>query len=310
LFQSGGPIQRLWLPALLMISLILSGCAPSLTSSTNPASLTTTAPGTISVVAAENFYGDVALQLGGKHVSVTSILSDPNVDPHEYESNVQNAIAVTKAQLVIENGDGYDTWMDKLLSASPNPNRIVLTADNIVGHKLTDNPHYWYSPDNIQDVAQLITGSLKKLDPANQADFDANLAAFKQSLGPIRQSLSAIGVKYHGTSVALTETIFLYQTELIGLNMMTPFEFQKAVAEGNDPPADTVATFNNQLSQKQVKVLIYNVQTVTPVTTNLQNEAKQMNIPIVPVSETMQSGKTYQQWMLDQLTNLQQALGG
>ena len=262
------------------------------------------------MVAAENFYGDVAQQIGGKHVSVTSILSDPNVDPHEYESNVQNAIAVTNAYLVIENGDGYDTWMEKLLSASPNPNRIVVTAADIVRHKLPDNEHYWYSPDNMQDVAQAITASLKKLDPADQADFDANLAIFKQSLDVIRQSLSAIDAKYKGTPVALTETIFLYQTELMGLNMMTPFEFQKAVAEGNDPPADTVAAFNDQLSQKQVKVLIYNVQTVTPVTTNLENEAKQMNIPIVPVSETMPSGKTYQQWMLYQLTNLQQALGG
>jgi zinc/manganese transport system substrate-binding protein len=310
MFQSGGPIQRLWLPALLLTSLILGGCAPGTTSGTNPSSVATTAPGTIPVVAAENFYGDVARQLGGKHVSVISILSDPNVDPHEYESNVQNAIAVTNARLVIENGDGYDTWMDKLLSASPNPNRIVLTADNIVGHKLTDNPHYWYSPDNIQDVAQAITNSLNKFDPADQADFDANLAMFKQSLNPIRQSLSAIGARYHGTPVALTETIFLYQSELMGLDMLTPFDFQKAVAEGNDPPADAVATFNNQLSRRQVKVLIYNVQTVTPVTTNLQNEAKQMNIPIVPVSETMPSGKTYQQWMLDQLMNLQQALGG
>ena len=265
---------------------------------------------TISVVAAENFYGDVAQQLGGKHVSVTSILSDPNIDPHEYESNVQNAVAVTKAQLVLENGDGYDSWMDKLLSASPNAERVVLTAADIVRHKLPDNEHYWYSPDNMQDVAQAITDSLKKLDPADQADFDANLATFKQSLDTIRQSIKAIGAKYGGAPVALTETIFLYQTELIGLQMMTPFEFQKAVAEGNDPPADTVAIFNNQLSQHQVKVLIYNVQTVTPVTTNLQNEAKQLNIPIVPVSETMPSGKTYQQWMLDQLTNLQKALGG
>ena len=306
MFQPFIPIQRLWLPALLVISLILSGCAPSAASSSNA----TTAPGTIPVVAAENFYGDVALQIGGKHVSVTSILSDPNVDPHEYESNVQNAIAVTNAHLVIQNGDGYDTWMDKLLSASPNPDRIVLTADNIAGHKLTDNPHYWYSPDNIQDVAQAIADSLKKIDPADQADFDANLATFKRSLSPIRQSLSVIGVKYRGTPVALTETIFLYQSELMGLNMMTPFEFQKAVAEGNDPPADAVAAFNDQLSQKQVKVLIYNVQTVTPVTTNLENEAKQMNIPIIPVSETMPSGKTYQQWMLDQLTDLQKALGG
>ena len=130
MLQSGKPVQKLCLPALLLISIILSGCTPA--SSTNSFSPATMAPGTISVVAAENFYGDVAQQLGGKHVTVTNILSDPNVDPHEYESNVQNAVAVTNAQLVIENGDGYDTWMDKLLSASPDTNRVVLTAADIV----------------------------------------------------------------------------------------------------------------------------------------------------------------------------------
>ncbi len=290
----------------LILSLSLSACAPT----ANVSDPTNVSAGVVSVVAAENFYGSVARQIGGVHVSVTSILSDPNVDPHEYESNVQNAIAVSGAQLVIENGDGYDSWMDKLLSASPNPNRVVLTAADIVQHKLPDNVHYWYSPDDMQNVAQAIADSLKKLDPKDAAEFDSNLAAFKQSLGQLNQSINAIHSKYAGTPVALTETIFLYQTELLGLDVLTPFDFEKAVAEGNDPPADTVALFNNQIAGRQVKALIYNSQTVTPVTTNLQNEARQMNIPIVAVSETMPSGKTYQQWMLDQLKKLQTALGG
>ena len=298
-----------WLKAaigVLILSLSLSACAPT----ANVSDPTNVSAGVISVVAAENFYGSIAQQIGGAHVSVTSILSDPNVDPHEYESNVQNAIAVSNARLVIENGDGYDAWMDKLLSASPNPKRVVLIAADIVQHKLPDNVHYWYSPDDMQNVAQAIADSLKKLDPKDAAEFDSNLAAFKQSLGQINQSIGAIHSKYAGTPVALTETIFLYQTELLGLNVLTPFDFEKAVAEGNDPPADTVALFNNQIAERQVKVLIYNSQTVTPVTTNLQNEAKQMNIPIVAVSETMPSSKTYQQWMLDQLQELQTALGG
>ncbi len=290
----------------LILSLSLGACAPT-AKSADPSS---TSAGVISVVAAENFYGDIAKQIGGGHVSVTSILSDPNVDPHEYESNVQNAIAVSNAQLVIENGDGYDSWMDKLLSASPNPGRVVLTAADIVQHKLPDNVHYWYSPDDMQNVAQAIADSLKKLDSKDAAEFDSNLAMFKQSLNQINQSINALHSKYAGTPIALTETIFLYQTELIGLDVLTPFEFEKAVAEGNDPPADTVALFNNQIAGRQVKVLIYNSQTVTPVTTNLQDEAKQMSIPIVAVSETMPSGKTYQQWMLDQLQELQKALGG
>jgi zinc/manganese transport system substrate-binding protein len=262
----------------------------------------------INVVAAENFYGDVVKQLGGSHVAVTSILSNPNVDPHEYESNVQTAVAVSKAQLVVENGAGYDTWMDKLLSASPNSSRIVLVSADIAGHKLPDNPHVWYGIDNMPTIAQAITGALKKLDAADAATFDKNLATFKQSLVPLEQKISDINKKYKGIPVALTETIYLYQTIPEGLDVLTPFEFQKANAEGTDPPANTVVETNTQVTRKEVKVLIYNVQTVTPITTNLQNEAQNLNIPIVPVSETMPPGKTYQTWMMAQLNTLQQAL--
>ena len=288
---------------MLSLTLALNACSGASVSSANNS-------GTVSVVAAENFYGDIAQQLGAGHVSVVSILSDPNADPHEYESSVQDAAAVSKAQLVIENGADYDTWMDKLLSASPNPNRIVLTAANVASNPLPDNPHLWYGIDNIQTIAQNITADLEKLDSAHKADYDAALTKFQSSLIPVQQKITEIKNKYNGTPVGLTETIFLYQTQPIGLKVMTPFEFEKAVAEGNDPPADTVVTANDQVTNHQIKVLIYNVQTVTPITTNLQNEAKQNNIPIVPVSETMPAGKTYQSWMLDQLNNLEQALGG
>ena len=294
--------------ALCFVSLfLLSACGgdPSGNGTTSNAPSSSTV---INVVAAENFYGDVVKQLGGSHVAVTSILSNPNVDPHEYESNVQTAVAVSKAQLVVENGAGYDTWMDKLLSASPNSSRIVLVSADIAGHKLPDNPHVWYGIDNMPTIAQAITGALKKLDAADAATFDKNLATFKQSLVPLEQKISDINKKYKGIPVALTETIYLYQTIPEGLDVLTPFEFQKANAEGTDPPANTVVETNTQVTRKEVKVLIYNVQTVTPITTNLQNEAQNLNIPIVPVSETMPPGKTYQTWMIDQLNTLQQAL--
>ena len=291
-------------PLLMLLLFLLSACGGSSTATPGGSS----SPTGISVVAAENFYGDITRQLGGSHVSVTSILSDPNVDPHEYESNVQTAETVSKAQLVIENGLGYDTWMDQLLAASPKPGRIVLVAGNIANHKLTDNPHVWYGFDNVTTIAQAITGALKKLDSNDASTFDSNLASFKQSLTPLEQKISAINSKYAGTPVALTETIYLYQSTPEGLDVLTPFEFEKAIAEGNDPPADTVTTTNDQITRKQVKVLIYNVQTVTPITTNLQNEARSLNIPIVPVSETMPPAKTYQTWMMDQLNTLEQAL--
>jgi zinc/manganese transport system substrate-binding protein len=294
---------RMLVVVVLSLTFALNACAGGVASSANNT-------GMISVVAAENFYGDIAQQLGAGHVSVVSILSDPNVDPHEFESSVQNGVEVSKAQLVIENGADYDTWMDKLLAASPNPNRIVLIAANVASDPLPDNPHLWYGIDNIQTIAQNITADLNKLDSAHKADYDAALTKFQSSLIPIQQKITEIKNKYSGTPVGLTETIFLYQTQPIGLKVMTPFEFEKAVAEGNDPPADTVVTANDQITNREIKVLIYNVQTATPITTNLQNEAKQNNIPIVPVSETMPAGKTYQSWMLDQLNNLEQALGG
>ena len=262
----------------------------------------------IQIVAAENFYGDISKQLGGEHVSVTSILSDPNVDPHEYESNVQDGIAITKATIVIKNGDNYDTWIDKLLSASPNKNRVVLTGADIATHKLTENPHIWYGIDNVKEVAQKITETLKQQDSVNAAEYDQNLVKFDTSLEPIQQKMDSIKSNYNGTPVALTETIYLYQTQPMGLNVLTPHAFEQAIAEGNDPSADDVAKANDQITQKQVKVLIYNEQTVTPVTTNLQNEAKKQNVPFVTVTETMPTTKHYQGWMLDQLTSLEAAL--
>jgi zinc/manganese transport system substrate-binding protein len=290
------------LAGLLFVVTMLSACV------SGPTTSASSAPGVVKVVAAENFYGDIVRQLGGSHVSVTSIISDPNVDPHQYESNPQTAIEVSNAQLVIENGLGYDAWMDKVLSGSPNANRVLLVAGQVANHKLPDNPHIWYGFDNMPAIAQAITNALKHLDSQDAAYFDSNLATFVQSLTALEQKVAAIKAKYAGTPVALTETIYLYQSMPEGLNVLTPFEFMKAIAEGNDPPADTVATVNNQVNNRQAKILIYNEQTITPITTNLQNQAKQRNIPVVPVTETMPPGKTYQTWMSDQLDALQRAL--
>jgi zinc/manganese transport system substrate-binding protein len=292
----------------IIVILLLSACGGTSTAG-GPGSNTSTSTSVINVVAAENFYGDIVKQLGGSHVSVTSILSDPNVDPHEYESNVKTALTVNMAQFVIKNGGGYDSWMDRLLSASPNSNRVVLTGFDIATVKLPDNEHVWYSNVNVQTIAQAITADLKKLDTADAGTFDSNLQTFKQSLQRIQQKIDEIKGKYAGTPVGLTETIYLYQAGPLGLNVLTPFEFQKAMAEGNDPPADTVITAENQINKHQIKVLIYNEQTVTPSTTKLEDDARTQNIPIVPVTETMPPGKTYQAWMLDQLNALEQVLG-
>lgn len=292
----------LFISALLCLLCLLSACG-----STTSASNTDTK---VRVVAAENFYGNIASQLGGKLVSVTSILSDPNVDPHEYQSNVRTGLLVSQANLIIENGAGYDDWMDKILSAAPASGRLLLKGYEVAPTRLPENEHVWYSFTDVAAIAQAITADLKKLDPADAATFDRNLQTFKQSLQPLQQKISAIKAKYQGTPVGLTETIYLYQTQQENLNVLTPFAFEKAIAEGNDPAANTVITMTDQITNQQIKVLIYNRQTVTPITTNLVNLAQAKHIPLVPVTETMPPDKTYQTWMMDQLTLLQTALGG
>lgn len=293
----------------IAISLIILVVIFFLRHSSSPSTLTASpSVKTIHIVAAENFYGDIVKQLGGDHVLVTSILSDPNVDPHEYESNVQDGVAISQAQIVIKNGLEYDTWMDKLLAASPNQSRTVITGGDIAPHKLPDNPHVWYGLENMPAIAESITVALKAHDPQDASAFDQNLVTFKNSLQPIQQKMDEVKSKYGNTPIGLTETIALYQTQQMGLNVLTPFEFEKAIAEGNDPPANSVQVTNTQISGKQVKVLIFNSQTVTPITTHLQQTAQQLNMPIVPVSETLPPNQTYQTWMLSQLQALETAL--
>ncbi len=297
--------RYIFLPSIIIMLLLTIG----LDACANPGSgVTGNHPTGISIVAAENFYGDIARQIGGSRVTVTSFLNDPNVDPHQFESSVQNAITVSNASIVIENGEGYDSWMDKLLASSTGSSRIVLVETNIAGTRLPDNPHVWYDVHNMIMVAQSVDAALKKIDVAHAAIYNQNLQTFIQSATQIMQLMDEIKGKFAGTPVGLTEDIYLYQALPMGLNVLTPSAFQKAIAEGNDPPADTVVTANNQITQHLIKVLIYNEQTVTPITTNLQNEARRQHIPVVGVTETMPAGKTYQQWMLDQLSTLEKAL--
>lgn len=294
--------EQLVLFMALAVLLVVSACSASGTGARGSQK--------IKVVAAENFYGNIVAQIGGGNVEVTNILSDPQVDPHEYESSVANAKAVTVAQLVVKNGGGYDGWMDKLLEASPNDERLLITAYDVAATRLEDNEHVWYSLDNMQVIARAVTDALKKLDGAHATEYENNKKKFDQSLATVQAKLETIKTRYANTPVGLTETIFLYQTGPMNLNVLTPFDFQKAVAESEDPPASAVATANNQVKKKEIKVLIYNEQTSNSLTTNLLNEARAQHISIVSITETMPTTKTYQQWMLDQLTALESALKG
>jgi zinc/manganese transport system substrate-binding protein len=283
-----------FLTALIVISV------PAITAPAAPA---------IRVVAAENFYGSIAAQVGGERAAVTSILSDPNIDPHQYESSVADAKAVAAADCVIENGGGYDDWMDKLLSVSSRGQRVLLKGFDIAPNKLPDNEHVWYDVDNVQAIAQALAESFRRLDPANAGVYTTNLHAFTASLSAVRQKMAQIRDRWKGAPIGLTETIFLYQSNALGLVVITPREFQKAIAEGNDPPADTVVEAMSQVKGRKIKVLISNEQTISPVTTRLQDAARAAGIPVVLVTETMPSGSRYQDWMLGQLTALERALG-
>ncbi len=265
-------------------------------------------PSGIQVVAAENTYGDLFQQIGGLHVHVLSIISDPNVDPHEYESNVDDARQIADADVVIENGGGYDDWMDKLMATTHNGKRLVIKAFDIAPNHLKENEHVWYNPDNVIVISQKILDTLKQKDPNDSAEFDANFAALKTDVQKLDGRLSDLKAKFANTPIALTETIFLYQSDLIGLNVLTPWAFEKAIAEGNDPSPSDAILAEQQITSRQAKILVYNVQTVTPITTKLEDEARVLNIPVVPVSETMPPGEHYQSWMSKQLDSLEAAL--
>ena len=285
-----------------------SGASASANSTSAPSSSSATAP--IVVVGTENFYGDLLSQICGNRCAVTSILSDPNADPHEYESNAQDAAAVAKARLVIENGEGYDTFMDHLVAASPNPQRRVINVQTLIGAQNGANPHLWYDPATMPKVAAAAADALGRIDPAHAAEYQAAAQTYTNSLQAITTEIAAIKSAYPNAPVAYSEPVFGYMGDAVGLKVLTPETFQRAIEDGNDPSAADLAMQQDLLSKHQVKVLIYNLQTVTPVTTNIQNLAKQDGISVVGVSETEPSGKTYQQWMLTQLQALQAALGG
>jgi zinc/manganese transport system substrate-binding protein len=261
------------------------------------------------IVAGENFWGSIAQQLAGDHGRVQSVVTDPNTDPHQYESSPNDARAFADADLVILNGAGYDDWGRKLLDANPSPTRRVLTLAGLLGKQSGDNPHFWYDPQVIGKVADAITEACKNQDPSSAGYFAGRRAAFDEALKPYRAKIAGIRQKYSGVPVGSTESIFVYTAHALGLDLVSPPAFMQAVSEGNDPPAATVASFQDQVTQRKIKALVYNVQTSTLVTTNIKTLATASGVPVVGVSETMPPGSgTFQDWQLAQLIQLERAL--
>ncbi|OMG73338.1 metal ABC transporter solute-binding protein, Zn/Mn family [Burkholderia ubonensis] len=261
----------------------------------------------VNVVAAENFYGDVASQIGGRHVAVTSILSNPDQDPHLFEASPKTARALQQAQLVIYNGADYDPWMGKLLGASKQAKRATIVVAELVGKKAGDNPHLWYDPATMPAAARAIAAELGRADPANKADYDANLQKFVASLKPVNDKVAALRAQYKGVPVTATEPVFGYMSDAIGLDMRNQ-RFQLATMNNTEASAQDVAAFESDLRKKQVRVLIYNSQAEEPMTKRMLKIARDGGVPTVSVTETQPAGKTFQQWMAGQLDALGKAL--
>ncbi|AOI71337.1 cation ABC transporter substrate-binding protein [Burkholderia ubonensis] len=261
----------------------------------------------VNVVAAENFYGDVASQIGGRHVAVTSILSNPDQDPHLFEASPKTARALQQAQLVIYNGADYDPWMGKLLGASKQAKRATIVVADLVGKKAGDNPHLWYDPATMPAAARAIAAELGRADPANKADYDANLQKFVASLKPVNDKVAALRAQYKGMPVTATEPVFGYMSDAIGLDMRNQ-RFQLAAMNNTEASAQDVAAFEGDLRKKQVRVLIYNSQAEEPMTKRMLKIARDGGVPTVSVTETQPAGKTFQQWMAGQLDALGKAL--
>ena len=263
----------------------------------------------LSVVAAENFWGSVATQLGGSHVTVTSVVTGPAADPHEYESSTKDARAFAEADYVILNGAGYDDWGKKLLASTPSGSRKVLVIADLLGMHAGDNPHFWYSPNYVGRVADKITADYKSLDSAAGPGFDRLRANFATALRPYQQKISSMATAFRGLKVAATEDIFVYLAQALGLDLISPPTFMRAVAEGNEPPAPSVIAFQTQLSSHLVRILVFNVQTQSAVTNNIQQSARRLGIPVVGISETLQPPEAkFQDWQLNQLVAIEQAL--
>ena len=296
------PARRLALALMAAaVTSLAAGCGS--TGSTAPSSHT------LEVVAGQNFWGSIAAQLGGTQVSVTSVVTNPNADPHDYESSTKAARAFATADYVILNGAGYDDWASKLLSANPNQSRKVFTVADLLKKKAGDNPHFWYNPDWVEKVADKITADYQAIDSADSGYLGQQRAAFRTALQPYHDRIAKIRSAFPGVPVGATESIFEYLATALGLNLVSPPEFMKAVAEGNDPPAQTVAEFHNLVAGKQIKVLVYNVQTSTNITEDLKRLATNNGIPVVGVSETPQPvDATFQEWQDAQLLALQNAL--
>jgi zinc/manganese transport system substrate-binding protein len=287
-------------------AMVLAGCATA-----PPPGTAGAAQGrAIRVVAAENFWGSIAAQVGGARVRVTSLVDNPEADPHDYEPTPSDARAVASADVVLVNGIGYDTWATRLVEADGAPSQEVLTVGDVVGAKDGDNPHRWYDPDAVRKVADALVATYTRLDPGAGTDFrglrddfdSTGIAAYTQVTDDIRG-------RYSGTPVGASESIVAMLTPSLGLDLVTPPGFLQAVSEGTDPTASDTTTAHEQISTHAIAVYVYNSQNATPDVQAQIAAARAAGIPVTTITETMvPADGTWQQWQTAQLLRLRDAL--
>ena len=286
------------------IAALVAGCGGSTSSS--PA----TASGKIQVAAAENFWGSVASQLGGSKAEVTSVIVNPDTDPHDYEPTAADGVTIARSQMAIVNGIGYDTWASKLLAANPSSGRGELDVGKLLGLSEGDNPHQWYSPSSVQRVIEAIVSEYKRLDPKDAGYFDQRRTAFETTgLAEYNRLRSEIRSRYAGVPVGYSESIFEPLGKDLGLKLLTPYSFAKAIAEGTDVSAADKQTVDRQAEDGAIKVWVYNSQNATPDVQRVNQLARAAHIPITTITETLSpASANFEQWQSAQLRGLMGAL--
>ncbi len=286
------------------VAVLASGCSSSFALGTSGAG------GKIVAVGAENEYADVIQQVGGKYVQVSAIMSNPNTDPHTFEASASVGRLVNAAQLVVQNGLGYDTFMNTIENAVPDSSRRVIVVQKLLGRPdSTPNPHLWYQPGTMPAVANAVAADLAALQPAHAAYFTANAAAFTASLAAWTKAIAAFKARYPGTPVATTEPVADYLLRAAGADNLTPWAFQADIMNGTDPSAQDVATQRSLFTQHKVTVFLYNQQVTDSLTESFITLAQANGIPVVGVYETMpEPGYHSQSWMLAEVQALQRAV--
>lgn len=259
----------------------------------------------ITILAGENKYGDIAARIGGSHVDVTSIISDPGADPHDFEATPSDVKLLSNADIVIENGLGYDDWLDEMLASYKNPDRMVICAQEVLGlPDDTENPHLWYNPQTMPAVAEVIADALESLDPDNAADYRQNLTAFKDSMSQYTTALSTFHQRYPNISAAATEPVANYLLEAAGIKIKTPWSLQSAIMNSLDPSAQDMSTQMGLFTDKAVDIFVYNEQVTSSLTEKWLDAANGNGIPVVAVYETMPADYHYVEWMLAEVDAL------